>query len=155
MEYERNIRTNIFAADNMTWGQYAKELTVNLVVIGIAYWKLCFQALNGLSAIASKVLFLLLIIFIVGVEASLVDKKGKNTMNAYIVAILGFGIYNIAAYFKVFKSFISACWFCHLSYQFYICVRSLQKGGKNGAEGRRKNVYGKALSRSELFSQSG
>lgn len=103
MEYERNIRTNIFAADNMTWGQYAKEMTVNLVVIGIAYWKLCFQALNGLSGIASKVLFFLLMIFIVGVEASLVDKKGKNTMNACMVAILVFGLYNMAAYFKVFK----------------------------------------------------
>ena len=103
MEYERSIRANIFTADNMTWGEYAKEMTVNLAIIGIAYWKLCFQALNGLSGIASKVLFFLLMIFIVGVEASLVDKKGKNTMNACMVAILVFGLYNMAAYFKVFK----------------------------------------------------
>lgn len=103
MEYERNIRTNIFAADNMTWGQYAKELTVNLAVIWNCILENVFPSIERIKWNCFQSVVFLLMIFIVGVEASLVDKKGKNTMNACMVAILVFGLYNMAAYFKVFK----------------------------------------------------
>ena len=142
MEYERKIRANIFTADYMTWGEYAKEMAGKFIIIGICYWSLCFQALNGLSAGISKVLLLLLTIFLLTVEANLVTQRGKNTMNAYVVAALIFGIYNIAAYFRVFtKLYI---WILIVSLVLsilYLCAFLVERRKKRGQRTKKECLW--------------
>lgn len=142
MEYERTIRANIFTADHLTWREYVKGIAGNFIIIGICYRKLCFQALNGLSADVSKVLFFLLTAFVLMVEANLVTQRGKNTINSNVVAALVFGIYNIAAYFRVFtKLYICILTVALVLSILYLCAFLAERRKKRGRRTKRECLW--------------
>ncbi len=114
MKYKKT--TNIFTDDYLTMRQYIRDLIADFLICGIFYRGLCFRTLDGLTPIASKILLLILATLALIAEIKLVSPKGKNMLNACIMATLVFSIYNLAAYFRI-------------SPKFYICLRGLCPNG--------------------------